>query len=140
MGQISFSVREMNKYKLVPKKDWYHARVVEVGEGRKSNKSDAIVFDCEVELLGEEVEGTVVSFWPNDKMQVYAAKFYAACQNLTAEEFIGGQDQNVDMDNCKECELMVEVSHRKSDKGDMMNEINDFAPMKAGARDESPLG
>jgi hypothetical protein len=134
MGQITFSVREMNKYKLVPKKGWYHARVVKVGDGRKSNNSDAIVFDCEVELVDEEVEGTIVSFWPNDKMQSYAAKFYAAAQNLTPEEFMQGQDQDVDMDNCKDCELLVEVSHRKNDKGENMNEVTDFAPMKSDVK------
>lgn len=138
MSIISFQQNEINKFKLVPKKGWYLGVVTKVKDGRKSEKSDAIIHDVEIELRDPEVQGTIISCWPNDKMQAYAAKFYASCQNMTVEELMKDSTrQEVDMKNCIECELYVEVSHRKSDKGDLQNEATDFAPMKSTVRDST---
>ena len=141
MSIITFAQSEINKFKLVPKKGWYLGMVTKVKDGRKSDKSEAIIHDVEIELRDPEVQGTIISCWPNDKMQAYAAKFYSACMNMTVDELMkDAASQEVDMKNCLEQELMVEVSHRKSDKGDLQNEATDFAPMKAGVRGDAPFG
>lgn len=138
MALITFSSKEINKYKLVPKKAFYAATVTKVGAGRpsKNTDSDAIVWDCEAELKGGEVDGTIVQFWPNDKMQEFAASFYAACQNKTLDEFLKDADgESVDLQDCVECEVGIEVGHRKSDKGNLQNEALGFAPMKILKKD-----
>lgn len=143
MSLINFDPKEISKYKLVPEQGWYKGIVRKVGAGRpsKTEGSNAIVFDCEAELLDEKVDGTCIMFWLNDKMQETAATFHAAANGMTLDEFLAEGAGEVDLEEDVECEMYFEVMHRKNpNNGNLGNSIENFAPLKANKSNDVPFG
>lgn len=130
MALVKVTKKSLDKYKLVESPGVFPAIVLSVSDGETSKSGKSTNYWVEVELKGGENDGRCVRFLVSDGFAPEIVKWFAACMNMTPDEFMNAPEVEFDPKNAIGQELAVEVIHDVYD-GRQVNKVKDYFPMKA---------